>query len=319
MQIVYGVNAGYVLPALVSIWSLQRSASQPVEVTIYGEGIGESHHNLIQRTADNCGLSISVRDFDATAFQEYSSITKTRFPNISLLPLVLPRLVDGRCLYIDADTLVLGDVWELMSSDLGGFPIGACTDIGRVTYLEDRILKVKASDVFRSTHAQQKKMKYLNCVLSLGFLPGENYFNSGIVVMDCDRIRSDCPDHVDLARMDKLLPFVHTSADQDRLNQFFAGRWFQFPLMWNVRPTIRKDFARLDGRKNKFQYVTDDFLAQMKEAAYSPKVWHFMGRRKPWNKKWWRDNLLFLNRQGFKDYVKSLHDFESQTGIEFGM
>ncbi len=318
MQIVYGVNAEYVLPALVSIWSLQRSASQPVEVTIYGEGFCESHYNLIQRVGDNCGLSISVSDFDETAFQEYSNITTTRFPNISLLSLLLPRLVDGRCLFIDADTLVLGDVCELMSSDLGGFPIGACTDIGRVTYLEDRILNVKASDLLRPTHAQQKKVKYLNCILSLGFLPGENYFNSGVVVMDCDRIRSDCPDYVDLARMDKLLPYVHTSADQDRLNEFFAGKWFQFPLKWNTRPTIRKDLARLDGQKHKFRYVTDDFLAQVQEAVHSPKVWHFMGRKKPWNKGWWRRRLL-IRRQAFKDYVNALRDFEIQTGITFDM
>ena len=319
MQIVYGVNTEYVLPALVSIWSLQKSASKPVAITIFAEGIGEYQYDLIQRIRDTCGLSITVNDFDETAFQEYSSMTTTRFPNVSLLSLLLPGLMDGRCLLIDADTLVLGDVWELMSSDLGGLPIGACTDIGRVTYLEDRILKVKTSDLLRPTHAQQKKLKYLNCILSLGFLPGENYFNSGVVVMDCDRIRSDCSDYVELARMDKLLPYIHTSADQDRLNEFFAGKWFQFPLKWNTRPTIRKDLARLDGRKHEFLYVTDDFLAQVQEAAHSPKVWHFMGRKKPWKRRWWRDNLLLLHGQGFKDYVKSIRDFETHTGIAFGM
>ena len=315
MQIVYGVNAGFVLPALVSIWSLQRSASQPVEVTIYGEGFSECHYNLIQRVGDNCGLSISVHDFDANAFLEYSSVTKTRFPTISLLPLLLPRLVDGRCLYIDADTLVLGDVWELMLSDLGGFPIGACTDVGNITLVQNQIAKVRASDLLRPTYARRKRTNQFNRILSLGFHPGENYFNSGVVVMDCHRIRSDCPGYLDLCSMDRLLPYVQFAPDQDRLNEFFSGRWFQFPLKWNTRSEIQKDFER---HKHKFRYVSDDFRAQMKEAAYAPKLWHYMGPRKPWDKRWRRKRRL-IRRQAFKDYAIALGDFKTQTGVTFGM
>ena len=312
MQIIYGVNAGFVLPALVSIWSLQRSARQPVEVTIYGEEIGESHYNLIQRVGDKCGLSISVHDFDATAFQEYSSIAKTRFPTISLLPLLLPRLVDGRCLYIDADTLVLGDVWELLLSDLGGFPIGACTDVGNVTIVQDQIARVRASDLLRPTYARHKRTNQFNRILSLGFHPEENYFNSGVVVMDCDRVRSDCPDYADLCDMDRLLPYAQFAPDQDRLNEFFSGRWFQFPLKWNTRSEIQKDFER---RKHK---VSEDFRSQMKEAAYAPKLWHYMGTKKPWVKRWRRSRRL-IRRQAFKDYASALRDFQTQTGITFGM
>ena len=33
MQVIYGVNAAYVLPALVSIYSLWKNASQPVDIT----------------------------------------------------------------------------------------------------------------------------------------------------------------------------------------------------------------------------------------------------------------------------------------------
>ena len=37
MQVIYGANEDYVLPALVSIWSMWQNSSQPVEVTLYVE------------------------------------------------------------------------------------------------------------------------------------------------------------------------------------------------------------------------------------------------------------------------------------------
>ncbi|MDE0144456.1 MAG: hypothetical protein OXI53_10585 [Nitrospira sp.] len=153
MQVIYGVNATYVLPALVSIYSLWKHTSQPVESTMYVDGITEQNQYAIQRVNDTCGMSIQVKDFDATGLEDYDN---ARFPAISLLPLLLPSLEKGRCLFIDADTLVRGDVWELLSADLGGMPLGACIDMGQVTYLERRILNIRVVDMFRPARARLK-------------------------------------------------------------------------------------------------------------------------------------------------------------------
>lgn len=314
-QVVYGVNSGYVLPALVSMWSLQRKASRPVEVTLYVEDIGEYHYNTIQQVKSSCGLSISVNDFDSTEFHEYSKITTTRFPTISLLPLLLPSLVDGRCLFIDADTLVLGDVWELLSSDLGGMPIGACIDLGWVT-LMDQLVATRLSDVLRPKRSEHKRRQQLYRIHSLGILPGENYFNSGVVVMDCDRIRSDCPGYADLANIKRIQPYVHTFPDQDPLNEFFSGRWFQFPYKWNTFPGVGRNLKRMERRKGKYQDVSGDFRAQLKEATDSPMIWHYLGRRKPWIRRRRRRRMAW---KAFRDYVSALQEFRTQTGIEFGM
>lgn len=126
MQVIYGVNAAYVLPALVSMYSLWKNASQPVNITIYVDGITEQNRISIYIVNERCGMAIQGKDFEATGLEEY---VNTRFPTVSLLPLFLPSLVKGRCLFIDADTLVKGDVWELLSTDLEGMPIGACIAI----------------------------------------------------------------------------------------------------------------------------------------------------------------------------------------------
>ena len=208
MQIVYGVNAAYVLPALVSIYSLWKNASQPVDITIYIDGITEQNRTAIQRVSESCGMAIQVKAFEATGLEEY---VNHRFPAVTLLPLLLPGLVKGKCLFIDADTLVKGDVWELLSADLGGMPIGACTDMGQVTFLERRVLNIRVSDVFRPARARLKKMNYIERIAGLGFVPRENYFNSGVLVMDCEAIRGEYPNYADLASIDKLRPFYPLS------------------------------------------------------------------------------------------------------------
>ncbi|MCY4326035.1 MAG: hypothetical protein OXC53_00380, partial [Rhodobacteraceae bacterium] len=254
------------------------------------------------------GLAISVRDFDPSAFSEYTTATRTGFPAASLVPLVLPRLVDGRCLFLDADTLVLGDVHELLSFDLGGLPLGACPDIGQTTLLDDRFLRVRMSDIFRPTYARRKREAQFNRVLNLGFLPGEDYFNSGVLLMDCAAIRSD-PSFESLSDIERLRPHFHFMPDQDRLNEAFRGRWAKLPLKWNVRPGVHADVGR---RRRKFRYASTTFLAQMDEAAESPHLWHYMGGKKPWKKLWG----YVQRRPAFRDYAPLLKEFEATTGLK---
>ncbi len=308
-QVIYGVNAAYVLPALVSIYSLWKHASQPVKVTMYVDGITEQNQYVIQCVNETCGMSIQVKNFDGTGLEEY---VNPRFPAVSLLPLLLPSLEKGRCLFIDADTLVRGDVYELLSIDLAGMPIGACTDMGQVTYLERRVLNTRIADVLRPARTRLKRMNYVERIAGLGFVPKESYFNSGVLVMDCEAICGEYPNYADLASLDKLQPF-REFPDQDRLNEFFAKRWSKLPLKWNVRPGLTRD---VEWRQYRFRHVSDELRAQMRDAMVDPKLWHFMGGKKPWIKRW--RNALRV-RQAYREYANTCFEFWTQTGIMFGM
>lgn len=310
MQVIYGVNAAYVLPALVSIYSLWKHASQPVDITLYVDGITKENQQAIQRVSECCGIAIQVKGFEAPGLEEY---VNHRFPTVSLLPLLLPSLEKGRCLFIDADTLVRGDVWELLSADLKSMPIGACTDIGIRYVLERRVLNTRVSDVFQPARARLRRMNYLENIIRLGFVPRENYFNAGVLVMNCDAIRDERPNYTDLASMDKLRPYT-SMPDQNRLNEFFAGRWFRLSLKWNVRPGLKKDFEK---NQYKYQDVSEDLRVQIQEAIRDPKLWHFMGSKKPWIKQW--NNVFMSRRQAYKDYANTCVEFRNQTGIMFGI
>ncbi len=160
--------------------------------------------------------------------------------------------------------------------------------------------------------ARLKKKNYIDHIAGLGFVPQENYFNSGVLVMDCDAIRRECHDYVDLASIDRLRPF-REFPDQDRLNEFFAERWLKLPLKWNIRPGLMRD---VQYRHHRFRHVSEELRVQMQDAAVDPKLWHFMGRKKPWIKRW--SNVLRV-RQAYKDYANTCLEFWTQTGIMFGV
>ncbi|MYA87759.1 MAG: glycosyltransferase family 8 protein [Boseongicola sp. SB0662_bin_57] len=305
MQVVYGVNSSYLFPALVSAYSIWKNASHPVDITIFGDKFGHRDHDFIRQVGTRCGHAISVRNFDSSRFDEFSRTSQARFPAISLLPLVLPRLIEGRCLFLDADTLVLGDVWELLSSDLGGMPIGACIDAGQVR-LSGKYLRTRKTHLMHTAKARNKRAAEIRRISSLGFIPGEQYFNSGVMVMDCDAIRESM-DPDELSSQDGLRPFLNHWPDQDRLNEVFAGRWHQFPLKWNASTSIRK--GRILLTRNHWSGALRE---QMHEAANYPQIRHFMGsKKKPWTRSW----RSFIGRKAYRDYAGVLREFEAKVGL----
>ena len=308
MQVIYGATENYVLPALVSIWSMWQNSSQPVEVTLYVENMQQQSLDLIGLARDRLRVPVQGKSFDETGFEKYASQSKVSYPVVSLLPLVLPRLVERRCLFIDVDTLVMGDIWELLSVDLNGMPIGACVDMGQV-HLEDKICTVRISDLIHPSRARLKRKTNIDRIRNLGFVPGENYFNSGVLIMDCGAIRDQYPDWESLASMDKLRPYT-SMPDQDRLNEFFAGCWFRLPLKWNVRTGLKRDFEWMP---YKYRDISEDLRVQIQEAIQDPKLWHFTGKRKPWIRRY-RNSLQLRSRQGFRDYSRVFSEFNAILG-----
>ncbi len=97
----------------------------------------------------------------------------------------------GRVLYLDVDTIAVRSLRPLAELDLGGAYVAAVENVWAPWM----------------THFPAK----------LGLPPEQGYFNSGVLVMDLDRIRAD-------GRDAEMLEFAHTRGDvitwldQDVLN-----------------------------------------------------------------------------------------------------
>jgi len=197
---------------------------------------------------------------------------------------------------MDADTLVLGDICELFSANIDGYCIGACTDVFFATAIKERILKTRLADILKPHRARRNKMNLLNLIANYGFVPDEGFFNSGVLLMDCDRIRSEFPDYKDLSNLEKLHPHIDNFFDQDRLNQFFAGRWSRLPHKWNTNTVIHRDIWR-----KRYRSVSASLRSAMQEAALNPAIWHYMGAKKPWLDQY-KIEMKFKGRAAYRDY-----------------
>ncbi len=310
MQVVYGVNRSFLFPALLSAYSAVKNASKPIDVTIFGQDFTAEDIATVEqvnRSLDQGTLSYQKFDLDHLArFSEY----KTKFPEITLLPLFLPQLCDGRCVFIDADTLVVSDIWELLDMDLEGQAFAACVDMGLATLGEGQFLRPSLQHMFNPSREHKKSLSRVTKSIRLGFIPGERYFNAGILVMDCPAIR-DNPELRELGNFEKLIPHIHDLPEQDRMNELFCGRWFRLPIQWNTRPQIW-----FDTFSPKFRNMSETFRRHLVEASQTPKIWHYVGGKKPWRAP---PMSRFLFRRSYRAYQTYMKRFEKETGLTFTM
>ncbi len=286
MNVIYGVDKSYLIPALISAYSVWKNASHPVDITIFGEGLCKQDHDAIHRVSNICGNSIKFQRFDSKIFDDYihNRPKGVCYPAVGMLPLILPKIFSGRCLFIDADTLVLGDVWELLSQDLDGMAIGACPDMGMLTIIYEYVLGTRVSDILHPSRSRMRRNNRIHWILNLGFMPRQNYFNAGVLIIDCDSIRSSPPhiNHDKLSSMDELRPHYCYLRDQDRLNEFFAKRWFNIHIRWNLMPSV---VDKAGWRRSMSQVASNDIVEQVEEGISGPKIFHFT-TYKPWVKSW---------------------------------
>jgi lipopolysaccharide biosynthesis glycosyltransferase len=162
------------------------------------------------------------------------------------LPELLPEL--DRILYLDCDTIVMDDLRPLWETDLDGCLLGA------------------VRNVFERGAAGRAG--------SLGLAGPEQYFNSGVLLLNLDAWRKE-----DCSR--RLLDYARTNArslvwpDQDALNVMMERRWYSLHPRWNSQNSLFY-----------FAHAREVFGDQpVREATRQPGILHFEGGElaKPWH------------------------------------
>ena len=168
-----------------------------------------------------------------------------RLPNIpeiwhhwtpfAFLRLFLPDIIPGyrRILYLDCDIRIEGSVAPLFGLDMKGAAIAAVDDV--MTFFKPTI---------RSEIAPVEKGRR-----ALGFGPDEPYFNSGVLLIDCDRWQRDrmtdaATDCIVRLRTHLLLDqdvLNVIQLDQDVLNVIFRKAWLPLSPRWNFPSSSIRD------------------------------------------------------------------------------
>lgn len=218
--------APYLSVALVSIVS-HADSKRRYRIIVLSRGItDESRSKLLQVTAPYPNVELDFHEMDERFIDvvkddknelREGEITLTIYFRL-FIARMYPQI--DRALYLDCDTIVERDVADLYDTDLQGKALGAINDTFVATY-----------PVLR---------RYAERMLGI---PAEEYYNSGVLVMDLDQWRE-----LDVtARFAQLIGKYHVrsvAVDQDYMNVMFEGRILRIDPRWDVmtasgkKPTV---------------------------------------------------------------------------------
>jgi lipopolysaccharide biosynthesis glycosyltransferase len=270
VDIAMGFDAKYAPHAATVVSSIVRNApGARIRFLMLHADVDAATRGRVATEAPEAEFSwIEVGEKDLPAYATRGHLNRT-----VLFRLGLETLAPADCtrvIYIDADTIVLGDVRELWGVDLGDCAIGAVRDC----------YQDAAEFAARWTLPHD----------------GQHYFNAGVQVIDLERVRRE-------RLFSKALNFVVANdekllfGDQDALNFVFWGRWAPLDPAWNVQRYLSPAEIATSGWRRAGPGLVH-FIGTHK--PWMANVWH------PWAWLYWEN----IKRTSFADEIAAAHGID---------
>lgn len=251
LNIFYATNDKFVTILAVSIASLLCNARSktPIVISVLVQGDLSTKNRAaleaLSKLRENSTVKLVAVDnslFDGIHVEK-------RFGIESLYRIVIARLIpdESRALYLDCDTVILGDVEELYNEDLEGAVIGAIP--------EDFIVDPKKTNIYSVQHHDDFR-----------------YCNSGVLLIDLDRYRTLEIEQQVFDYFSNEYKTLKMFPDQNAINLIMSrvGGGFKYlDLKWNFMPFV-KGWRFWD-------------LTNYNRVKSDPKIVHFANESKPVN------------------------------------
>lgn len=245
IPIFYACDDNFVKYTIVSIKSMIENASKGHDYRIYilNTGISEKMKKIaFEMSNEDFTIEfVDVKDYlisinDKLPLRDYYS--KTTYYRLFIAEM-FPQY--QKAIYIDSDTVVLGDVYELFSNDLSDNYVGGCH--------EQAMVQVE-------TYGE-----YVEKVVGVD---RNKFFNAGLILINCDKFREQ-------KILDQFIELLHVynfvvTQDEDYLNLICKDHVLFIDQGWNVEV-----FGTLP--------VKDEEIKLLHYIMVS-KPWHFKDCRK---------------------------------------
>lgn len=295
--IVFATDENYVMPTAVAIKSIvsNYSGENLLFVILVKSDLSIDSENILKSaaTTENINTQIKYCKVDERLLGDLRS----HISHISIATyyrLLLPQLLldHEKCLYLDGDIIVNGDIKNLL-------------DISVLD--KDYVAGVKAFGIITSKSVGKKRLEILN----IGTI--ENYVNAGVLLLNLEALRRTgiAQSWLELAQND------YPVQDQDVINVACFEHIKTLPPKYNAMPAV----FRLPA----FRLRRVFSLQEINEAREAPCIIHYAEKYKPWKYSdienaglWYRYykklysqklNLKKLGSTRFKDTQKSRLDY----------
>lgn len=191
VHVAFGINHAYARGLGITLFSLlENHPDRAFHVHIFSDSLADDDVRKLIALAGDYALAITLHIFNSNWLERMPEVG--RYPKSIYYRFLIPGTIarySDRVIYIDADTLVVGDYSPLFSLDISACIVAAC------------------NDTQRARHNQCSK---------LGLRSG-NYFNSGFMLINIPRwLTTNVTDRI----IDLLTEHGHKYGfpDQDALN-----------------------------------------------------------------------------------------------------
>lgn len=167
----------------------------------------------------------------------------------------------NKVVYIDSDLVLLDDIAKLYETDIGNCYVAAVTD-------------VDFAGCYNGFDPERKP--YCDNVLKME--NAYHYFNAGVLLMNLDELRKNFTTNsiFDLVESNNWVYL-----DQDVLNVMCENHVYYLDMSWNVMMNWKdKTSCRMDT----LRAAPHDMYKAYLESRTKPKIVHYAGFQKPWNK-----------------------------------
>ncbi len=263
MDFLYQCDDRYAPYTGVSIYSLLENNKDLERIRIFLIDDSISEHNLerMKKCIESYHRELILIDAvalmnsqDAKRLNDYKGSRKNTHSFLKMLAIDgLPDDVE-HVLYLDSDTLVLGSLGSLVSTDIGDCHIAMVLD----------------------SLVDEKKAL-------IGFARSDPYYNSGVIYVDVRRWKDrNCRQRL----VNHSEKNTYGTVDQDILNVEFKGEIYTLPAQYNFQPHHlaykEKDYFAVFTHKGG-KYYTADEIAYARQHISIMHFFRYLGEQ-PWHK-----------------------------------
>lgn len=275
LHILININNAFSQHCCVTLCSLfENNKKHKFHIHIFSFDINKKNQEKIKAFTESYGniVSFYILEEKNICFPNTKTHHVSREAYIRLFSAEYLQKDIKYILYMDVDILVLHDINELFSLQMGNNIIGAIEDYP----LTERYTR-------------------------LNIKPNFGYFNSGVMLINLDEWRKNMITQKAINILNNKSVYLKHH-DQDILNMLCYDKWIRIPFKWNILDVFFYDIEPYE-EKHK---------SEIKKDILKPYIIHFSGTIKPWKawtpNPYYKYYYLYLSKtpwKGFKPTMKS--------------